>query len=85
MPPAKKPRPTLTIDERVAILESELAELSRLLRAHMEREEETTQAVMRSLASIEQRLSRWHGLALGGVLAVSAMWSMLLAALAWMR
>lgn len=87
----RKPRP-LTLDERVAVLETEVAaltdahiELASLLREHMAREEGTTAAVMQGIASIEQRMSRWHGVAFGIALAVSAMWSILLAAVAWMR
>lgn len=90
-PTPRKPRP-LTLDERVAVLETEVAaltdaniELAGLLRQHMHREEETTAAVMRSLAAIENRMSRWHGVAIGGGLVVSALWSVALAAVAWMR
>lgn len=90
-PTPRKPRP-LTLDERVAVLEAELValtdahvDLAGLLREHMAREEETTQAVMRSLSAIEQRMSRWHGVAIGGGLVVSALWSVAVAAVAWMR
>lgn len=85
MPPARKPRPTLTLDERVAVLESELAELSRLLREHMLREERTTETLMDALASIERRISAWRGIAIGVSLAVSAVWSVVVALMGVLR
>ena len=83
------PAPTyLSIDERVAVLESEVSaliaqqsELAKLLREHMEREEETTRRVIQGITAIEQRMSRWHGMVLGVAAAVSAGWALLLAAI----
>ena len=78
----------LSIDERVAVLESEVSaliaqqsEIAKLLREHMEREEETTRLVIQGITAIEQRMSRWHGMVLGVTSAVSAGWALLLAAI----
>lgn len=77
-----------SIDERVAVLESEVSallaqqrELAQLLREHMEREEVTTSRVIQGITGIQQRMSRWHGMALGGTIVVSAVWAVILAAI----
>lgn len=77
-----------SIEERVAVLEAEVSallaqqrELAQLLRGHMEREEITTARVIQGIADIEQRMGRWHGMALGGALVVSAVWAIILAAI----
>lgn len=77
-----------SVEERVAVLEAEVSalieqqrELSQLLRDHMEREEKTTRQVIQGITGIQQRMSRWHGMALGGALVVSAVWAVILAAI----
>ena len=81
-----------TLEERVAVLESEITvladvqrDLAQLMRDHMEREEETTRRVIHGITAIEQRMSRWHGMALGVAAAVSAGWALLLAALTLLK
>ena len=85
MTPASRDR---SMEERVAVLESEVTalidqqqDLARLMRAHMDREDAASQRVMGGILSIEQRMSRWHGVAFGVAAAVSACWALVLAAL----
>ena len=72
----------MSLDERVAILEERVSTLTRvsadlagLLREHMEREEATTRELMESLYRLDQRMARWHGIAVGAGMVVSAMWA----------
>ena len=79
-PPRLYPVPSDT-PGRIAVLEAQvpaLAEMLRDQRAHNDK-------VVERLDSIDRRLSQWHGIAWGIGLTVSAVWSVLLAAVAWMR
>lgn len=74
-----------TKDEQFAILTVQVKglldaykELADLLKAHMEREERTTEEIFRRLISMEKRQSNWYGVAIGVTLAISAVWAVVL-------
>ena len=81
-----------TADESIGALKAQVAALTvasreqaELLRQHMLREEATTRELIDRLAAMDQRLGAWKGMAAGAGLVVSAVWALILAALAWVK
>lgn len=79
-------------DESIGALKAQVAALTvasreqaELLRQHMLREEATTRELIDRLAVMDQRLGAWKGMAVGAGLVVSAVWALILAALAWLK
>ena len=66
------------LDAHVAMLLEATREQAELLRQHMLREEATTRELIRRLEKLEQNISRWHGVAFGVGLVVSAIWAIIL-------
>lgn len=79
-PPRLYPVPS-DMPARVAVLETQVPALAEMLRDHRDH----NAAVVERLDSIDRRLSQWYGIAWGIGLTVSAVWSVLLGAVAWMR
>ena len=70
---------------QVAALTAATSEQAELLRQHMAREEAMTRELLGKLAALDQRMGKWQGMAVGAGLVVSAVWALVLAAIAWFR
>jgi hypothetical protein len=81
-----------TADESIGALKAQVAALTvasheqaELLRQHMLREEAMTRELLGRLAALDRRIGAWQGMAAGAGLVVSAVWALILAALAWFK